>query len=331
MPLKLIPPSARSKVWRIRGTVHGRRVDETTGTADRKVAARILAVRQAELDRNQLEAMTGAPAKPTFAAAVLAYLEAGHDDRFLAPIVAHFGPATTLDEVDQMAVDQCAAKLYPRASAATRNRQVYTPICAVMRRAGVAMTLRRPKGHAGQMRLDYLTPDQAGRVVRAALDVGGPVYAALWEVMLYTGLRLSEALGIRHERIALAQATLSIPEGKTGARAVHLPPPAVAALAKIEAGQGDGRVFVGFTKGGRLYARLNDMRRATGIPPLDHHLCRHTYGTWLRLYGGLSADELVNTGAWKSRTAATRYDHAQPPPAARAADAFPAIRRKNGR
>lgn len=325
MPLKLVAPSSRSKFWRLRGTVHGRRVDETTGTPDRRAAERIRAAREADLERDHYAALTAGPARPTFASAVLAYLDAGHDDRFLGPIVAHFGPGATLDSIDQAAVDACAIALYPRATPATRNRQVYTPICAVLRRAGIALALRRPKGHAGEMRVDYLSPDQAARVVAAAMDVGGPVYQALWILMLHTGLRLSEALGARHERLALAHAALSIADGKTGARAVHLPPAAVAALANIGAGHGEGRVFAGLSKGGRLYHLLARLRHATGLPHLDHHLCRHTYGTWLRQYGGLSRADLLDTGAWKSPTAAARYDHAAPPPAAQAADLFPSL------
>ena len=39
------------------------------------------------------------------------------------------------------------------------------------------------------------------------------------------------------------------------------------------------------------------------------HIFRHTYATWMRLYGGLDEKGLMATGAWKDRKSVDRYTH----------------------
>ena len=42
-----------------------------------------------------------------------------------------------------------------------------------------------------------------------------------------------------------------------------------------------------------------------------HSFC-HTYGTWMRRYGGRDIKGLVGTGRWKSEQSAARYAHVVP-------------------
>jgi hypothetical protein len=134
--LKLVPPrQGRSPNWSIRGTYLGVRVDRTAGTPDRATARKVLAKLKGEIERGEL---SGRP-ELTFAAAALAYLNAGGCDRFIKPITDHFGPRTLAREVGQVEIDDCAVKLYPEASPATRNRQVYSPISAILRHVGIHM------------------------------------------------------------------------------------------------------------------------------------------------------------------------------------------------
>jgi hypothetical protein len=55
----------------------------------------------------------------------LSYLENGGNKRFLDKVVAYFG-TTPLAKIDQDAIDMGARKVYPKTSAATRNRQFYS-------------------------------------------------------------------------------------------------------------------------------------------------------------------------------------------------------------
>lgn len=112
MPLRLVPPrDGKSPNWTIRGTHLGTPVNRTAGTPSRKLAARVLARL-----KDDIEAGTLAPAgAPTFASAALSYVKNGGSKRFLEPLADHFA-TTPLARMDQAAIDDAAAKLYPESS-----------------------------------------------------------------------------------------------------------------------------------------------------------------------------------------------------------------------
>lgn len=301
MPLKLVAPRAhRTKNWSIRGTYLGVRLDESTGTANRDLARKILNKRKEEIERGELSSRP----ELTFASAMMAYLNAGGSDRFLKPIADHFGPRTLAREIDQIRIDAAAVALYPTGTPATRNRQVYSPISAILRHVGIRLELRRPKGAEGETRTEWLNQEQAARAIKAATKIDAD-FGALLVTLLYTGLRISEALALEWERVDLSAGLAFVPKTKTGApRAVHLPPPVVAALANIER----KRFVFRWSKGGALYALLRETEKDAGMK-LGFHLFRHTYATWMRLYAGLSVEDLAQTGAWSSAKSAKRYAH----------------------
>ena len=128
MPLKLQPPRpGKTPNYSIRGTYYGVRVDRTAGTPDRKKAQQALNKIKEDIERG---AYTPKGAV-TFQRATLDYLRAGGDPTFLDPIVSRLGSKAAAD-IDQAEIDATADALYPNASNATRNRQVYTPISAVL-------------------------------------------------------------------------------------------------------------------------------------------------------------------------------------------------------
>ena len=98
------------------------------------------------------------PEVETFAGAALRYMEAGGEKRFIAPVLRHFGE-TPIDQIDQQAIDRAAAAIYPRGANATRNRQVYTPVSAVLQFAGVNLDVRRLKAPPGIIR--WIEPEEA--------------------------------------------------------------------------------------------------------------------------------------------------------------------------
>jgi hypothetical protein len=83
MPLYLSPPSGRWKNYRVRGSHFGVKVNRSTGTADKREARKAL-----EISKRQIEQglYVGSDA-PTFASGMIAYVNAGHDDRFLDPLL----------------------------------------------------------------------------------------------------------------------------------------------------------------------------------------------------------------------------------------------------
>ena len=133
MPLKLVPPrQGWSPYWRVRGTYLGCYVNRSTGACQKALAEKF----RKKLERDiESGALTGKTATG-FAAAAAAYMKAGGDNRFLGPLIEYF-THTPLDQIDQVMVDNAAAEIYPNATIATRNRQVYTPMVAVLRRAGI--------------------------------------------------------------------------------------------------------------------------------------------------------------------------------------------------
>jgi hypothetical protein len=83
MPLDL-KRRPKSPYWIIRGTLRGIRIEESTGTGDKRIAEEIRAKREAEI---LAQSVYGRRATATFAAAALSYLEQGGSKRFTAPVI----------------------------------------------------------------------------------------------------------------------------------------------------------------------------------------------------------------------------------------------------
>src|SRR5258706_13173181 len=120
MPLRLVE-RPKSPYWIIRGTLRGIRVEESTGTSDRRAAEEILIKREAEILEQSIH---GRRATETFASAALSYLQQGGSKRFTVPVISHFG-TMPLVQPDQDPLDRAAKKLYPNASPPRRNRHSY--------------------------------------------------------------------------------------------------------------------------------------------------------------------------------------------------------------
>jgi hypothetical protein len=169
MPLKLVPPQeGRTPYYRVRGTYLKTYLNRSTEARDVKIARRILKHWKEDIERGIYERPN--THKVTFPEACISYMQAGGEKRFLVPLLTHFGD-TQLDQIDQAAIDNAAATIYPDASSATRNRQVYSPISAVLRHAGVVIELKRPKGSRGKNRLHWFKPEDAGKFLNGAYEV----------------------------------------------------------------------------------------------------------------------------------------------------------------
>lgn len=340
MPLKLIPPRpGKSPNWTIRGTHLGVYVDESTGTPREALARKALAARKEQIERDRFSPKPveqGSAAGPTFLSAAVAYIEAGGEGRFIGSydeeagkwsgLIAHFGEKP-LSEITQEAINEAAAKLLPNGTPQTRNRQVFTPVSAVLKSAGVEIKIKRPKGWRGSKRTTWLRPEQAFGLFKAA-DARDPEFGIFLRVLTYTGMRLSECTGMMLDRLELAESFAYVPTTKNGdPRGVHLPPVIVAALANHPRSldrKGE-RVFR-FRKCGRLYTWLDEALDEAGIvlpPRTGFHVLRHTWATWMRRYGGLDTRGLVGTGAWLDEKSAARYEHVVATEEARRADLLP--------
>lgn len=368
MPLKLKDPrEGKTPYYSIRGTYQGIYVDRTAGTADKRKAGQFLKAIERAIERGEYqkedEPVDDAPAPvKTFALAALAYLKADGDPKYIKPIIELAGPHALRDmpieDIDQIAIDNAARAVYPDAPATTLNRQFYTPVSAILKRAGVARAIKRPKGWRGSKSTSWLDPEPAFKVVAEAFKIELE-FGAFCLLLLYTGMRLSDPLRARVRDLRIDQALLYVPDTKNGEpRPVHLPPIVVEALKALpprlarptkasarrqladgEAGRsrtsagvawlqrpGSEKLFR-FNKGGKLYAQLKLAMTRAGVSfPRRQgafHLFCHTYGTWMTHFGNLDTFGLVRTGRWKNAESADRYRHTLASPEARRADLLP--------
>jgi integrase len=257
MPLSLREPRpGKTPSYYIRGTYLGVRIDRTTGTADRATARKALARVKADIERGAF-----APKQAlSFAAAALSYIRAGGEALFMAPLNDHFGD-TALIDIDQAAIDAAAHTLYPNASPATRNRQVYTPVSAVLKHASYDFKLRRPKGAQGQTRVDWLWPEEANALFEAAGKVDAE-FRLFLILLTYCGPRLSEALRIRIGDVRRDESFVFIGKTKNGEpRPVHLPPVVIAELeAFADRFDKPADTLFRFRKNGALYHLMKETR-----------------------------------------------------------------------
>ncbi len=350
MPLKLIPPRAgKTPYWAVRGTYLKVYVDRSSGTDRKSVALQQLRELERKIERGEYPEKRADPAAPTFLSAAVAYMRAGRCRLHMAKLISHFGEML-LTDIDQAAIDGAALEIFPAASPATRNRKVYTPVSAVLRHAGVRIELKRPKGAKGRVRTDFMTPEDAGAIIAAA-EKRDPAFALLLKFLLYTGVRIGEAMALRWEDTVLDDRLARIRTSKNGdPRTMLLRTDLAAGLIAHRGDARHGPVFV-FTRGGGLKDRLVRARlEACGVPvpkrrqdapassrrpPLcrlswvTFHTFRHTWATWIRRYGGLDEIGLVATGNWRDARSARRYAHAVAREEWSKVDLLPSIERQS--
>jgi integrase len=315
MPLCLVK-RPKSPYWIIRGTLRRIRVEESTGTSDRRAAEEILIKREAEILDQSIH---GRRATTTFAAAAVSYLEQGGSKRFTLPVIRHFG-TMPLARIDQDALDQGAKKLYPNASPSTRNRQFYAIASSILHHAAkrgwcAPPIIERPSTPPGRIR--WLTIGEADSLITACSDHLRPLVI----FMLYTGARTGEALWLDWRDLDLSRSHVQFPKTKNGdARGVPLHPRAVAALANLKGRadevfrRPDGKPYSrpkhadDTSAGTRIKTGFKAACRRAGIIDFHPHDCRHTWATWHyqenRDIGGL-----MKLGGWKSERMVMRYAH----------------------
>lgn len=324
MSLKLVRARKGGDTWYIRGTIRGRRIEESTGTDDRRRAEELRARREGELLD---EAIHGRAATATFAHAALSYLEQGGERRFVAPLLRHFG-TTALARIGQVEIEAAARILYPGRKPSTINRQIHTPLSAILKHAAARgmcelRPIERPRQPRGRLR--WLTPDEARRLLGACNADLRPLVI----LMLYTGARVSEALYLDWADVDLARAHVAYLDTKNGLpRGVPLAPIAVAALANLPHRAGpvfrrpDGMPYAPRDgEGGQIKTAFRGAVRRAGLGWIDTkegrevwrtdvtpHVLRHTWATW-HYAAHRDVASLQQLGGWASIEMVMRYVH----------------------
>tara|TARA_R110002020_G_scaffold74540_24_gene190681 strand:- start:3765 stop:4631 length:867 start_codon:yes stop_codon:yes gene_type:complete len=246
-------------------------------------------------------------------------MQAGGESRFLAPILRHFGPDRLIAEIDNAAILEAEAAIYPKAAPATVNRQLITPISAVVTMAaeeGLAPPRKFKRRKGDRKRTRWLTPEEAERLIEAAAELQPHILPAIG-LMLGAGLRSSEALALDMAHFYPATAEAWIPEAKNGhPRMIRLAPrgldlirsrplPDAGAICRSPKGKAYVQREHG---GGQISAAFAACVTAAGLDRAEvtPHTCRHTWATWFYSqthdFGGL-----LDIGGWQKADMALRY------------------------
>ncbi len=311
MPLRLYRRSPRGHYY-VRGSIAGNRIHESTGLSSRRQAEAWAHRRESQaLERHAL----GEKATLTFGEAAHEYMQTGGERRFLAIIIRYFDIDTRVAEISNSTLLEAAAALYPDASPATINRQLITPISAVINMAadnGRAdhRKFRRLKARGARTR--WLDPVEFERLLGKAPPHLVPILAC----MIGAGCRSSEALGADVSQWHPVTGELWLPETKNGhPRMVQLPERARDLV--LAAGvRSEGRLFrtpkgQGYimreNSGGQIQTAFKNARAEAGLgPDVTPHVIRHTWATWFYAatqdYG-----RMLDLGGWRAPGTAERY------------------------
>ncbi len=300
----------RGEIWHYRGTVAGRRLRRSTGTADRRLAERIAAEAEVAVHRAHLD---GPGAHLTMAQAAIAYREAGKSTRFLVKIEDHW-KNTLVREITGEAIRQSCRKLYPLAGFATWNRQVIAPTMAIINYCSdlgwcaPIRTRRWPINPKKKIPAD-LTWVMA---FSAQATKDGLVHLAALVLFLFgTGARIGEAVALTWRDVDVQRRSAEIRQTKTGfTRAAHLPGLVCAALENIPGNHDPDELVFGYAGRDSVTKVWANVIARAGIAKLSPHCCRHGFATRM-LQRGYDVKTVAEAGGWKDATTVLRtYVHA---------------------
>ena len=140
-------------------------------------------------------------------------------------------------------------------------------------------------------------------------------------LLLFTGARLSEILGLEWDWVDFERGEARLPDSKTGAKTVQLPAPALEVLASLPRLDGNPYVISGRRTGAHLVnlgKPWRRIRKAAGLDDLRIHDLRHAFagiaassGMGLPIIGKMLGHAQPQTTA--------RYAHVAPDPVKQAA------------
>ena len=142
---------------------------------------------------------------------------------------------------------------------------------------------RRIERFAERHRERMLSPAELARLGDALATYGGSPYpVAAIKLLVFTGARLGEVLGLQWDWIDMERGEARLPDSKTGAKTLHLPPPALAVLADLPRLDGNPFVIVGQKLGAPLVNLEKPWRAIRAVAGLDDvrlHDLRHAFAS----------------------------------------------------
>jgi integrase len=128
-----------------------------------------------------------------------------------------------------------------------------------------------------------LSPAELARLGDALAAYHGSPYAvSAVKLLVFTGARLGEVLGLRWDWIDFERGQARLPDSKSGAKTLHLPPPALAVLAELPRLDGNPHVIVGQKAAAplvNLEKPWRAIRAAAGLDDVRLHDLRHAFAS----------------------------------------------------
>src|SRR6266581_1325756 len=136
---------------------------------------------------------------------------------------------------------------------------------------------------AEKKRERMLSPAELARLGDAlAAHSGSPYAVAAVKLLVFTGARLGEVLGLKWEWIDFERGEARLPDSKTGAKTLHLPPPALAVLAVLPRLDDNPHVIAGAKVGAALVnleKPWRAIRKAARLDDVRLHDLRHAFAS----------------------------------------------------
>lgn len=281
---------------------------------------------RAEKTVEQYTTLITSPIIPTMGALKLSDVNAAHVEAWLV----------RLDEFRYTRSRKPGAKAYPLAQSTKRSAfAVLSLAFDTAVRDGLLVSnpcaqVRRP-GKDDSVEVPVMTADEVDQLLEVAR--GDEQWGPLVELLANTGLRISEALGLKWSQVDLEARTLTVLKTKTGAkgrRTIPLTDEAVAALHRQRSWQRRTRLLVGsgwrrsglvFTTGVGTVVDPHNARRAqrrlliaAGLPTnRPFHTMRHSLATRLLRQGVPMPIVSAILGHSSIRTTVDTYGHFEAP------------------
>jgi integrase len=170
----------------------------------------------------------------------------------------------------------------------------------------------------------FLTVEEMARLgdVLAGYDGSTYVMAAI-KLLIFTGARLGEVLGLQWQWIDFERGEARLPDSKTGAKTIHLPPPALAVLAELPRIERNPYVIVGGVAGTALVnleKPWRAIRKAAGLEDVRLHDLRHSFAS-IAAAGGMGLPIIGKMLGHSQAQTTQRYAHLASDPVKAAAAA----------
>jgi len=315
-----------SGIWRIRGTHHGVRIDQSARTRSKTEARAILKQLEVSIFADvHGVALPGQASRsvsePTFGDAAALWLEAGGNSTlyFYFDTVIHAIGDTALSDITNGYLHRQARKLFPTQSASTINRGYFALASVIMTHAAeekLAPPIKIRKLKTEKSAYEWYEPER----IEALITAAGPM-APLITFCVASGARTSEVMSLTWGQVGLDGRRIVFWKTKGGrVRSFDLCARGRAALPE----RGADDVHVWLDGNGEPYSqspdkryygpkrRLDRLTKRVGLPRTSIRSFRHTWATWQY---SVNPDllKLQEKGGWSTVAMVQNYTHVASP------------------